>query len=109
MVSALLLCGALLAAACGMAWLAFAMLPHWRQVRGDQPLSRGTRRSLRILGGAALAVAFALCLGADHASIAVLVWIMASSAAALGVALLLAWQPRGLRWLVAFFDKGSSR
>ena len=41
--------------------------------------------------------ALALCLWVDHASMAVLVWVMAVAASALVVALTLTWRPRWLR------------
>ena len=44
-------------------------------------------------------LALALCLRADHASMAVLVWVMTLSGAALLVAFLLAARPRWLRLL----------
>jgi len=53
----------------------------------------------RALGAAAVALALVLCLGADHASIAVLVWAMTLSGAALAVAFALAWRPCWLRAL----------
>ena len=43
--------------------------------------------------------AFALCLGADHATMAVLVWFMALAGAALAVAFTLSWRPQWLRFL----------
>jgi hypothetical protein len=97
-----MLSSALLACVCGFAWLALAMEPHWRQVRGDAPIKRGTANVLRILGGAALAASLALCLQVDHVSIASLVWIMSLAAAVLIVAFTLAWRPRALAWLIAW-------
>lgn len=95
------LASALLAACVGMAWLALAMPAHWEQVRGHAPLSRRRVLVLRVLGALALAGSLALCLIADHASMAVLVWVMSIAASALLVALLLSWRPRWLRWLAA--------
>lgn len=84
----------------GMTWLALGMKEHWRQVRGPTPLREGTRRSLRALGAAAIAVSLMFCASADHASMAALTWVMGLSASALLVAFTLAWRPRWLSWLV---------
>jgi hypothetical protein len=96
---ALLLASAFLAGAVGMVWFALAKLPHWRQVTGREIQADGTRRALRIGGSAALAVCLALCLVADHISMSFLVWIMIQAAAALGVAMMLAYRPRALAGL----------
>lgn len=88
----------------GMAWLALAMDGHWKQVRNDRPTPK-TVRLLRSLGGLALGASLLLCLRADHASMASLVWIMLLAASALGVALTLTWCPRvwapAIAWLSA--------
>lgn len=90
----------------GIAWLALAMEVHWQQVRGTAAgPARRTAIGLRLLGGAALAVSFGACLLADHATMAVLVWVMSLAASALLVALALAWQPRWLAW----FTPGAKR
>ncbi|MFT3778407.1 MAG: DUF3325 domain-containing protein [Ottowia sp.] len=94
---AALLAAALLACTLGMGWLALAMQAHWAQVWPGVPLARPGR--LRVLGALALAASLALCLAADHASMAVLVWVMALAASALGVAMVLTWRPRWLRGL----------
>lgn len=88
----------LLACVAGMGWLALAMDVHARQAWG-RALGPGAARLLRVLGGAALFVGLLLALAADHASMAVLVWVMALAGAALAVAFALAWRPRWLRWL----------
>ena len=80
----------------GMAWLALAMDVHWAQVRNDVP-SHATAWRLRVLGALGMLAALALCLWVDHASRAVLVWVMAVAASALVVALTLTWRPRWLR------------
>lgn len=90
-----LLTAALLACLAGMGWLALAMEVHWAQVRG-QALPPAAARRLRLLGALSLCAALALCLRADHASMAALVWVMALAAAALAVALTLSWRPRWL-------------
>lgn len=82
----------------GMGWLALAMEVHARQAWGAR-LTQGTVRALRALGGAALLAALIAALAADHASMAVLVWVMALAGAALAVAFVLAWRPHWLRWL----------
>jgi hypothetical protein len=75
----LLLATALLSALAGMGWLALSMDVHARQVWARAP-SRG---GLRV----------------DHASMAVLVWVMALAGAALVTAFTLSWQPTRLRLL----------
>ena len=100
--TALLVSAALLACVAGMAWLALAMDVHWAQVRAGH-LSKGGLWRLRVLGALGLGAALALCLAVDHASMAVLVWVMALGASALSVALALTWRPRWLRafaWVV---------
>lgn len=65
---------ALLLATAGMAMLAAALSAHWRQFAGQRPLPGAVRTGLRLGGGALLAGAFAVCLWADPATMAVLVW-----------------------------------
>lgn len=89
---------ALLACTAGMGWLALAMDDHWAQVRASAP-SRAQVLRLRVLGATGLLVGLALCLRVDHASMAVLVWVMALAAAALAIAQVLSWRPRWLRVL----------
>lgn len=96
MLEALLLFAALLANLLGMVWLALAMDAHWRQVRAGTPWRPATAKRLRAAGVAALAASLACCLRVDHASMAVLVWIMTLAAAALAVAFALAWRARWL-------------
>jgi hypothetical protein len=99
---ALLLALALAASALGMAWLALAMDVHWAQLRGAQPLRAGTQRALRGAGALALVASFGFCLRADHATMAVLVWVMSLAAGALAVAFALAWRPHWLAPLLAW-------
>lgn len=91
---------AVLASVAGMGWLALPMEAHWRQVHGERPLSRATAILLRCLGAAALAGSLLVCLRTDHPSMAVLVWIMTLSCAALAVALVLSWRPRWMGLLL---------
>lgn len=86
----------------GLAWLALAMDAHWKQVRGPQPPARRTVLTLRVFGALALALSLGLCLSADHASMASLVWVLALAAGALMVAFTLAWRPRMMAPLVAW-------
>lgn len=88
---------AYLSGVAGLGWMALAMEPHWQQLRGAQPLTRGVARSLRVLGTVGIALSLAICLRVDHASMAVLVWVMVLAAAALTVAFTLSWRP----WLLA--------
>jgi hypothetical protein len=102
MADAMLLATALLCTTCGMAWFAFAKQPHWQQARGRQALPPRTARSLQLLGALALASSLLLCLRADHASMAALVWVMMLAGSSLLVAFGLAYRPHWLTWLVAF-------
>ncbi len=93
-----LLAAALAACLAGMGWLALAMEVHAHQVWG-RALARGSAKLLRLLGATALAASLWLCLAADHATMAVLVWTMAVAGAALAIALTLAWRARWLALL----------
>lgn len=95
-----MLAAALISSGAGLAWLALAMEVHWRQVCVRAPLTRRTCFVMRALGCSALALSLALCLAADHATMAALVWAMSMAGGALAVALTLAWRPRALRALV---------
>lgn len=90
----LLLAAALLGSVLGMACFALAMETHWQQVRGDDSVPGRAGRVLAALGALALAASLLLCLAADHASMAALVWAMTLTAGALLVAFTLAWRPR---------------
>lgn len=104
-----MLAAALVTSLAGVTWLALAMDAHWRQVRGRQALTRRTALVLRIAGAAALSLSLGLCLAADHATMAPLVWIMALAAAALMVAFALAWRPRALGALIAWLPQCEAR
>lgn len=95
-VSGLLLTAAWLVCALGMACLALAMEAHWSQVRSGLALSKVGAWRLRTCGAAGLAASLLLCLLVDHASMAVLVWVMTLGASALVVAFTLTWRPRWL-------------
>ncbi len=84
-VSAGWLLGAAPSSVAGMGWLALAMQVHARQVWGAA-VSPGTATVLRVFGASGLVAALLLCLAADHASMAALVWVMALAGAALLVA-----------------------
>jgi hypothetical protein len=92
-----LLLAEMLACVAGMGWLALAMPAHAQQVW--EAASPARARQLRVLGALALAFALGLCLAVDHASMAVLVWVMSLVAAALLVAFTLTWRARWLRAL----------
>jgi hypothetical protein len=84
---------ALLCCLGGLTAIALAMEVHWQQLKG--PGATPPRRAvlgLRAFGAALLAAALALCLRADHASMAVLVWVMSLGVSALVVAFALAWR-----------------
>jgi hypothetical protein len=102
MAESLLLTAAAVCSIAGMGWLAVAMKAHWTQVRGSQPLAERAAVTLRVLGALALAAALVLCLWANHASMAALVYVMTLTASALLVAFTLAFRPRLLSVLVAW-------
>jgi hypothetical protein len=95
---------ALVASVAGMGWLALSMQVHAQQAWNHVP-SPSVRQGLRWLGSIALLVAFALCLSADHATMAVLVWFMALAGAALTVAFTLSWRPHWLRVLAPWIRR----
>lgn len=82
----------------GMACLAMGMAVHWQQVAPPGRLHRPLR--WRVAGCALLLVSLLLCLRADHASMAVLVWLMLLALGAVITAQVLAWRPMLLAWLV---------
>jgi hypothetical protein len=96
--AALLLLMALLASVAGMGWLALSMPVHAQQVWAV-PLSASAGRALKLAGAIAMAMSLVLCLAVDHATMASLVWVMGLTAAAVGVAMTLAWRPHWLRLL----------
>ncbi|PTT93407.1 DUF3325 domain-containing protein [Pelomonas sp. HMWF004] len=93
MLESLLLIAAAASALLGLSWIALGMQVHWHQacVRETVP-----PRLLKPLGTAALLLSLALCLLADHPSMAVLVWIMLLAVAAVTVAMTLSTRPRWL-------------
>lgn len=101
--AACLLSSALLFSVAGMGWLALSMQMHAQQVWGGMPTSMASR-VLRWIGTAGLAAALGLCLIVDHASMAVLVWVMALAGASLLIAFTLAWHPRWLRALAPWVN-----
>lgn len=93
-----LLLAALLAGFAGMGWLSLAMPAHAAQVWA-RALPVRQAQSLRAAGAIGVVASLVLCLLADHASMAVLVWLMTLSGSALLVAMLLSARPRLLRVL----------
>jgi hypothetical protein len=94
MPDALLLAAALVCTLLGMGWLALAMDVHWKQVRAAGLRTWRTAIVLRILGAASLAGSLGLCLLADTATMAALVWMMLLAVAAVTIALVLSRRPR---------------
>lgn len=90
------LAAALFAALLGMGWLALDMDAHWRQVHPGARRAPGGQIALRLLGALALTMSLMLCLAADTATMAVLVWMMLLALAATVVAFTLTWCPRAL-------------
>lgn len=99
---ALWLAAALLCSTLGLAWLALALDVHWQQLRDDPPAAP---RLLRVLGALALVASLALCLRADHPTMAPLVWVLSLALGALVVAFVLAWRPHWLGPLVAWLPR----
>lgn len=81
----------------GMGLLALSLESHWRQVTAKPAPSSSGKTALRLLGGGTLAGALSFCLAADHATMAVLVWVMFLAGAAFTVSMLLTWLPAALR------------
>jgi sterol desaturase/sphingolipid hydroxylase (fatty acid hydroxylase superfamily) len=107
MPDAFLLVAALVCTVIGMGWLALAMDVHWNQVRPTRRSPR-TATILRVLGSASLGVSLLLCLLADTATMAVLVWMMLLSVSAAAIALVLSRQPRMLSPLVAWTHRSAN-
>lgn len=101
MAEAIWLCMAVVAALLGMGWLSLSLDVHWRQVvavaSSRLPVQPGPR--LRLMGALSLLASLFFCLFADHASMAVLVWVMLTASSAVTIAMTLTWQPRCLRLL----------
>ena len=92
----------------GLAFLALAMDVHWEQVRRNAQ-THSVQRLLHGIGAVALLVSLSLCVAVDHATMAVLVWIMLLAPAAALVAALLAWRPHWLAILVAWVPQPDAR
>ncbi|MCA6129232.1 DUF3325 domain-containing protein [Thalassolituus oleivorans] len=78
-----------------MSWLALSLPSHWKQVRSGKPASR----RLRLAGWNAIFLSALCCFKADHASMAVLVWLMLMAATAASVGITLSMRPHMLKWL----------
>lgn len=92
-----LLTMATVCAVMGMTSLALAMEVHWQQVRATSRVHHPWW--WRVAGAIWLMASLYLCLQADRPSMAVLVWLMVLTLAALLTAQVLAWRPRWLVWL----------
>lgn len=87
----------------GMSWFALAMPAHWQQVFAAprEPTERSSPSAvLRVLAVLAVLASGVCCIQADHASIAVLVWLMLNTGAGIAVAMMLARRPGLLRALL---------
>lgn len=89
---------AALATLLGMGLLALSLDVHWRQIveAKHERASTAPSSRLRSIGAVSLAAALFFCLVADHASMAVLVWVMLLAASAVVIAMLLTWRPQWL-------------
>lgn len=94
MMAAMLLAAAGLASYGGFACLALAMPDHWAQVTGHDCAVVPYRRGLRWAGVCLLSLALLACVVRDGPSFGGLLWVMLDVAAALGVALTLAWRKK---------------
>ena len=94
MPDAVLLVAGLLCTQLGMGWLALAMDVHWKQVHEASAHSRRPAARLRVFGVFALAASLTLCLLADTATMAVLVWMMMLAVSAATIAFVLSAKPR---------------
>lgn len=92
-----LLIMATVCAVMGMTSLALAMEVHWQQVQTASRVHHPWR--WRVAGAIWLMASLYLCLQADRPSMAVLVWLMLLTLAAVLTAQVLAWRPRWLLWL----------
>lgn len=101
------LAGAAACALLGMAWLALAMPVHAQQAWGGVPRP-GQLRALRLAGAGAVSLCLGCCLGSDHASMAVLVWVMLLGVCAIAVATVLAFGPRALRHSAPWIRSGQA-
>lgn len=89
-----------------LVWFAVAMPHHWQQL---YPQTAPRSAMLRGLGGGALGAAMLCCLMADHLSMAVLVQIMLATCSAVGIAMLLGYNPHALRYCCPrLFSQSSS-
>jgi len=102
-----LLIAALVCTVIGMGWLALAMDAHWRQVGAARTRARSSVIALRILGTTSLVASLFLCLLADTATMAVLVWMMLLAVAAAAIAFVLSSRPRLLAPLAAFSGRST--
>lgn len=105
----IMLAVACIATTLGLAFLALAMEVHWEQVQDTASLTKSVQLLLRGLGALDLAISLALCMAVDHATMAVLVWIMLLAAGAASVAFTLTWRPHWLAPLVAWVPQPDAR
>ncbi|MEM6549228.1 MAG: DUF3325 family protein [Pseudomonadota bacterium] len=109
----MLLIGIFAAAWTGFALIALSQERHWKRVgavaraksasAGDLSMPYAPAPSLRIAGGASLAVSLVLCFLRDGASFGAILWVSALTLAALAVALMLAYAPAALSPLASSF------
>ena len=100
MAETLLLFAAFACTVSGLAFCALAMEGHFKQVSGHARIAADAVRKLRVRAAVALVGSMVLCLAADHVSIAALVWVMMLSLSAVLLALIFAYRPRSLRFLL---------
>lgn len=94
---ALLLLAAGLASYSAWACMALAMPRHWWADANGQGVACAPHRTwLRPFGFALLGLGYALCVYRDGPGFGSVLWVLLVSAAAIAVALTLAWRPRFL-------------
>jgi Protein of unknown function (DUF3325) len=98
MTEVLCLLVAVITAVLGMGWLALGYKVHWRQVFPDNDSQSDSLR-LKVFGYGFLLLSALSCLMADHPSMAVLVWVMLQTLAAMTIAMMLGHRPSALRWI----------
>jgi hypothetical protein len=102
--STLLTISASLVSFVGFSWIALTVGAHWKQVGIQTALTSSMRRRLRLKGTLSLLLALVLCMGANPPGMAILLWFLILSLAAMTVSMVIAWRPRSLCVLI-FLDR----
>lgn len=100
---------ALLLALLGMLILALSLDVHWRQVWARPLPGNNGLKAMRVAGFASQLLCLLVCLQADRASMAVLVWCLLMTVAALLVAALFTYVPATLGRVLSIWGKHAAR